>query len=103
MKGVGMGGVGTPGKIRLSPSTQRMSARHHRENYQFNMKHAKEHLKEADHSAKKMRATGEQPTVTKSMTAMMKKMMQKGNKNAPRSRRKVSVQKGNKGPIGLQG
>lgn len=54
------GGVGGKGgkKLAVSPATQAMSKRHHKENYQFNMKHMMDHAKEARHSKAKMMAVG---------------------------------------------
>lgn len=61
--GVGKGGVGTKGDINLSPETQALSRRHHKENFEFNTQHAIDHLKLATIDAEKMKNAGDKAEI----------------------------------------
>jgi hypothetical protein len=63
-KGIGSGGVGTKGNIQVSAQTRKLSKKHHRDDVRFNLSHAKDHLKQAAVSAKKMHVYGEKTRVS---------------------------------------
>ena len=59
---------------KLAPSTKRLSKKHHKDSFKFNLRHAKDHLDEAAKHARRMRQAGDTVRVPKSLTQAMRKV-----------------------------